>query len=114
MKFFQYLLKIDRRIIYIIMGLLVTLPLVKPLGLGVTSGPRATRLFEAVDSIPAGKTLLISVDFDPASMPELYPMLTALMRHAFAKNLKVLLCGLWPTGMGLAIKAATDIPPEYG
>jgi hypothetical protein len=114
MKFFQYLLKIDRRVIYIVMGLLVTLPLVKPLGLGVTSGPRAARLFQAVDSIPTGKTLLISVDFDPASMPELYPMLTAVMRHAFAKNLKVLLCGLWPTGMGLAIKAATDIPPEYG
>jgi len=114
MKFFHYLLKIDRRIIYIVMGLLVTLPLVKPLGLGVTSGPRAARLFHAVDSIPAGKTLLISVDFDPASMPELYPMLTALMRHAFAKDLKVLLCGLWPTGMGLAIKAATEIPPEYG
>jgi len=114
MKFFQYLLKIDRRIIYIIMGVLVMLPLIRPLGLGVTSGPRAARLFHAVDSIPAGKTLLISVDFDPASMPELYPMLTALMRHAFAKDMKVLLCGLWPTGAGLAIKAATDIPPEYG
>ena len=114
MKFFQYLLKIDRRIIYVVMGLLVTLPLVKPLGLGVTSGPRAARLFHAVDSIPAGKTLLISVDFDPASMPELYPMLTALMRHAFAKDLKVLLCGLWVTGAGLANKAATEIPPEYG
>jgi hypothetical protein len=113
-KFFQYLLKIDRRIIYVVMGLLVTLPLVKPLGLGVTSGPRAARLFQAVDSIPAGKTLLISVDFDPASMPELYPMLTAVMRHAFAKDLKVLLCGLWVTGAGLANKAATEIPPEYG
>ena len=114
MKFFQYLLKIDRRIIYVVMGLLVTLPLVKPLGLGVTSGPRAARLFAAVDSIPPGKTLLISVDFDPASMPELYPMLTALMRHAFAKDLKVLLCGLWVTGAGLANRAATEIPPEYG
>ena len=114
MKFFHYLLKIDRRIIYIVMGILVMIPLIKPLGLGVTSGPRAARLFRAVDSIPTGKTLLISVDFDPASMPELYPMLTALMRHAFAKDLKVLLCGLWPAGVGLAIKAATEIPPEYG
>ena len=114
MKFFERLLRIDRRIIYIIMGVLVMLPLIRPLGLGVTSGPRATRLFRAVDSIPAGKTLLIAVDFDPASMPELYPMLTALMRHAFAKDMKVLLCGLWVTGAGLAIKAATEIPPEYG
>jgi hypothetical protein len=114
MKFFQYLLKIDRRIIYIVMGLLVMLPLIKPLGLGVTSGPRATTLFEAIDALPAGKTVLISVDFDPSSMPELYPMLAAVMRHAFAKDMKVLLCGLWVTGVGLADKAVTEIPPEYG
>lgn len=113
MRIFDFLLKIDRRIIYIVMAVLVTLPLVKPLGLGVTSGPRATALFEAVDQIPAGKTLLISVDFDPSSMPELYPMLTALMRHAFAKNVKVLMCGLWLTGAGLADQAVQTIAPEY-
>jgi hypothetical protein len=114
MKFLNYLLKIDRRIIYIVMGLLVMLPLIKPLGLGVDSGPRAKALFDAIDAIPAGKTVLIAVDFDPSSMPELYPMLTAVMRHAFAKNLKVLLCGLWVTGAGLADQAAQTIPKEYG
>jgi hypothetical protein len=114
MKFLNYLLKIDRRIIYIVMGLLVMLPLIRPLGLGVNSGPRAKALFDAIDAIPAGKTVLIAVDFDPSSMPELYPMLTAVMRHAFAKNLKVLLCGLWVTGAGLADQAAQTIPKEYG
>ena len=114
MKFLNYLLKIDRRVIYIIVGLLVMLPLIKPLGLGVNSGPRAKALFDAIDAIPAGKTVLIAVDFDPSSMPELYPMLTAVMRHAFAKNLKVLLCGLWVTGAGLADQAAQTIPKEYG
>jgi len=114
MKFLNYLLKLDRRIIYIVMGLLVMIPLIKPLGLGVTSGPRAKTLFDAIDAVPAGKTILISVDFDPSSMPELYPMLTAVMRHAFAKDLKVLLCGLWVTGAGLADKAVTEIPPEFG
>jgi hypothetical protein len=114
MKFLNYLLKIDRRIIYIVMGLLVMFPLIKPLGLGVNSGPRAQALFDAIDAIPAGKTILIAVDFDPSSMPELYPMLTAVMRHAFAKDLKVLLCGLWVTGAGLADQAAQTIPKEYG
>lgn len=113
MKFFDALQKIDRRIIYIVMGILVLFPLIRPLGLGVSSGPRARALFEAVDAIPAGKTLLISVDFDPSSMPELYPMLAGLMRHAFAKDVKVLLCGLWVTGAGLADKAVTEIPPEH-
>jgi len=36
------------------------------------------------------------------------------MRHAFARDVKVLLCGLWITGAGLADKAVTEIPPEYG
>ena len=114
MRFFQALLKIDRRIIYIVMGLLVMFPLIRPLGLGVSSGPRAKALFDAIDAVPAGRTILVSVDFDPSSMPELYPMLTAVMRHAFAKNLKVLLCGLWVTGAGLADQAAQTIPKEYG
>lgn len=113
MKFFEFLLKIDRKIIYIVMAVLVIFPLVRPLGLGVTSGPRARALFDAIDSLPPGKTVLISVDFDPSSMPELYPMLTAVMRHAFAKDLKVLLCGLWVTGAGLADRAVQTVPPEF-
>uniref|UniRef100_A0A7C4CBF3 Uncharacterized protein n=1 Tax=candidate division WOR-3 bacterium TaxID=2052148 RepID=A0A7C4CBF3_UNCW3 len=113
MKLFQFLLKIDRRIIYVIMAALVIVPLLWPLGLGVTSGPRARALFDAIDALPAGKTILISVDFDPSSMPELYPMLTALMRHAFAKDLRVILCGLWVTGAGLADQAVQTITPEY-
>lgn len=114
MSIWEWLLKIDRKIIFIVMAVLVLFPLLKPLGLGVSSGPRARAVFDAVESVPSGKTLLISVDFDPASMPELYPMLVALMRHAFARNVKVLLCGLWITGAGLVDKAVTEIPPEYG
>jgi hypothetical protein len=114
MSFFHRLLRIDRRIIYVVMAALVAFPLFVPLGLGVKSGPRAKALFDAVDALPAGKTILVSVDFDPSSMPELYPMLTAIMRHAFARDLKVLMTGLWLPGSGLADRAAQTIPPEFG
>ncbi|MFO7676111.1 MAG: hypothetical protein R6X12_07350 [bacterium] len=114
MRFFELLQRIDRRVIFLVMAALVTFPLVVPLGLGVSSGPRAQALFEAVDAIPAGQTLLISVDFDPSSMPELYPMLVGLMRHAFARDVRVVLCGLWVTGAGLADQAVQEVAPEYG
>lgn len=113
MRIFQFLLRLDRKVIYVVMAVLVLFPLVRPLGLGVSSGPRARVLFDAIDALPAGRTVLISVDFDPASMPELYPMLAAVMRHAYAKDLKVLLCGLWVTGAGLADRAVTEITPEF-
>ena len=113
MKFFQALLRIDRRIIFLAMAVLVTFPLIVPPRAGRDVRPRATALFEAVDAIPPGQTLLISVDFDPSSMPELYPMLIGLMRHAFARDVKVLLCGLWVTGAGLADQAVQEVSPEY-
>lgn len=114
MRFFQALLRIDRRIIYLVMAALVIFPLFRPLGLGVNSGPRAKALFDAIDAVPAGRTILLSVDFDPSSMPELYPMLAAIMRHAFARDLKVLMTGLWLPGSGLADQAVQTIPQEYG
>jgi hypothetical protein len=55
------------------------------------------------------------VDFDPSSEPELYPMLLAVLRHAFSKDLHVIGINLFgPAGTGLGVKALTDIGEEMG
>ncbi len=113
MKFFEILGKIDRKIIFIILAVVVIIPLIKPFGLISKASSRAQSVFDAVDAIPAGKPLMISIDFDPASMPELYPMLTAILRHAFAKDVKVVVLGLWLTGMGLGEQALATVSQEY-
>jgi hypothetical protein len=113
MKFFQALGKIDRKIIFIVLAIVIIIPLLKPFGLISRASSRAEAIFNAVDAIPPGKPLMISIDFDPGSMPELYPMLTAILRHAMAKDVKVILLGLWLTGMGLGEQALTTVSHEY-
>ncbi len=113
MKFFELLGKIDRKIIFIILAVVIIVPLIKPFGLISKASSRAETVFNAVDAIPPGEPLLISIDFDPGSMPELYPMLTAILRHAMARDVKPIVLGLWLTGMGLGEQALTTVSREY-
>ena len=71
-------------------------------------------MFAAIDSLgPQSKPVLISIDFDPQSMPELYPMLLAILRHCFARDIKVILMALWPQAPGLVEMALEQIPKEF-
>jgi hypothetical protein len=115
MKFIKRLAKIPRQIIFVVIAIAVMIPLIIPLGLPVRIMPKSKQLFRAIDSLNArSNPVLISVDFDPQSMPELYPMLVAILRHCFARDVKVVLMTLWPQGSGLAEMALAQVPQEYG
>ena len=95
MTFIERLAKIPRQVIFVVIALAVMLPLIIPLGLPVRIMPKSKQLFTAIDSLTErSKPVLISVDFDPQSMPELYPMLVAMLRHCFARDVKVILMTL--------------------
>lgn len=113
MKFLEKLGKIDRRIIYLILGLVVIVPLIKPLELPVFYSHPVKSLFDFIEKQPEGACILLSMDYDPTVLPECHPMAKAIVRHAFAKNLKVIGLTLNPAGTGLALEVMTDIPKEY-
>jgi hypothetical protein len=113
MSFWEKLGKIDRRIIFLIMAVVIIIPLLSPLNLVGRVGRRSWELFSAIEKLPKGSYLLLTIDFDPQSMPELYPMYLALLRHAFAKNLKVIVGGLWVTGVGIGEDGLKTVAPEY-
>lgn len=113
------LLNLDRRVIFILVGLAILMPIIRPLnlpGLKVTTAVRG--VYDRIEALAPGSPLLISFDFDPASKPELYPMGLAIMRHAFRGDLKVIATSLWITGTGLAEEilhtAAQESNKVYG
>ncbi len=57
---------------------------------------------------------LLSIDFDPASKPELHPQAIALLRHAFRKNLRVVAMTLWVSGTGMADQLMKQVSSEMG
>lgn len=113
-NFTQSLLRLDRRIIFLLIGLATLLPLLYPAGLPIRVSPEVRKVYDHIESLSEGSTFLLSLDFEPGGKPELYPMSIALLRHAFRKNLKVLGMTLWPAGAGLAEMALSSIAEEMG
>ena len=118
MKLTERLEKLDRRIIFLIVFLAVIVPLLVPLGLKIEVSEPVQIFYDAIDSLLPGSKVLISSDYDPASMPEVYPMNEALAHHLFSKNIRIVAMGLWPQGIPLnqaaMEQAATEHGKEYG
>ncbi|BCA54037.1 hypothetical protein W02_11770 [Nitrospira sp. KM1] len=114
MTFAERMLSIDRRIIFLVIALCTLLPLLYPVGLPIKTSPEVRSVFDYIESLPERSVFLLSADFDPASKPELQPQAIAILRHAFKKNLRVVVMTLWVTGTGLADQILTQVAQEAG
>ncbi|WP_447972281.1 hypothetical protein [Nitrospira sp. Kam-Ns4a] len=112
--FAEKLLRIDRRLIFLVIGLCTLIPLLYPVGLAIKVSPEVHGVYDHLDRLPTGSVFLLSMDFDPASKPELYPQAVALLRHAFKKNLRVIGMTLWVTGTGMAEEVISKVAAEMG
>jgi hypothetical protein len=105
------ILSIDRRLIFVLVGLGTAIPLLYPVNLPITVTPRVEAAYDTIDALPAGSTVLISMDYEPDTMAELYPMSIAVVRHCFRKNLHVIAITLYSAGPGL-VEPALRIAAE--
>lgn len=108
------LLRLDRRAIFALIALAILIPLLYPIGLPIRISPEVKRVYDHIESLPAGSVFLMSLDFDPASKPELYPMAVALLTHAFRRDLRVVGMTLWVTGTGMAEKVVSGVAADFG
>lgn len=114
MNIYEKFLHIDRRYIFIFVALGVIIPLVWPLGLAVTTSPPVENVYNAVEELAPGTPVLVSVDYDPSTQPELSPMTIAVLRHCFSRDLPVIITVLHPGGPGLALEISDRISKEVG
>ncbi|MGQ9664375.1 MAG: hypothetical protein ACUVUH_03460 [bacterium] len=113
MKIVDMMLKIDRRIIYLILGIFVIVPLILRSPQHVRVMSPVEKLFNAVDAIPQEKAMILDCDYDPQTQPELEPMALAVLRHAFNRRIKVLVLSLYVQPLGLAKSALDQTVNEY-
>lgn len=105
--------KLDRRWLFVIMGLLVLGPLVRPIGLPLKATEPSRKFYAAIEAVPNGSTILLACDYDPGGKPELVPMTKTALRHLFDKKCKVLITCLWPGGSGLVSQTIAEVIAEY-
>jgi hypothetical protein len=101
MAFFDTIKNIDRRIIFLFIVLSVIIPLLARIEFTERAGPIVKNIFDKIESLPAGSRVLLSLDYGPSTVPEIQPMVNALIRHCNEKNLKIYFMCLWATGQNL-------------
>jgi hypothetical protein len=108
------LTRIDKRIIYLLLLSAVTIPLLTKLELPVKVGPQTERVFEAIEETPAGSHVVVSFDIEASSLPEVQPVAEAMIRHAFARDLKVVGLALFSEGTAIGYNVLSSIAQEFG
>ena len=107
--------KIDRRWIFLVIGLAVLLPLFFPLGLPIRATNATQLVYDAVDDLEPNSKVLVSFEYGPSTKPEIHPMAIGILRHLFTNNQKVYVTCLWPDGQFMAEDALTEIAEqEFG
>jgi len=105
--------QIDRRWIFLFMFIGVALPLIFTIGFPIETSENSEIVYDLIDNTPSGSKVILSFDYDPASMPELHPMAEAVMRHCFRKKIKVIITALWPMGVQMAEDTFSQLKADF-
>lgn len=115
MNFFERLQQLDRRYIYIVVALAIIIPMLIPYNSDNRTTPPTENTYQMIDSFAGrdDRAILLSFWHDASTMPELYPMEVAILRHCFERNVKVFLLTFMPTGAPIIDYAINSVKEEY-
>ena len=114
-KIFILLGSLDRRIIFIIVGLSVLIPLLKPewIDLPIRPTPESQIVFDEINKLNAGDKILLSFEYGPSTKTEIHPRAIAILKHLYAKNIQVYGFALWPDGNFMSTEAFSEVSDDY-
>jgi hypothetical protein len=109
------LLSIDRRIIFLLVLSAVVAGTLFPerLHLPIKTSKPVRGIFEAVEKLEAGAPVMLALDFDPSSAPELEPMARAVLRQCLRRGLHAIGMTHWNTGLALAEQIMKETAMEF-
>ncbi len=110
----ERLQSIDRRIIFVFIGLAVVIPLLFGATLKEETTPIVQAFFDTVDELPEGSRVLLSFDYGPTTAPEIQPMVDAIVRQCGERKCKMYMMAVWATGHNLTWETIEKIlKPEF-
>ena len=106
---------LDRRSIFVIIGLSVLIPLLKPdwVSLPIHPDRHTQKVFDEINNLNLGSKVLLSFEYGPSTMPEIHPMAIALIKHMFAKKISIYGFALWPDGNFMSTDAFSEVSNEF-
>tara|TARA_B100000131_G_scaffold317350_1_gene359197 strand:- start:379 stop:1275 length:897 start_codon:yes stop_codon:yes gene_type:complete len=110
-KYITILGNLDRRIIFILIGLAVLIPLIKPnwVALPIKIDQNTNTVYQSISNLKENDKVLLSFAYGASTKPEVHPMAIGLLNHLFSKGVKVYIVSLWPEGPIMAQQAMSTV-----
>ena len=112
-ELFIKLSKMKRSTIFLILIVGMLIPFFVTLKFPYTASPPTKAVFDYIENLPEGSVILVSVDYGPSTLPETEPMLEAILKHAFIKNIRVIGIALTEEGTNLGLRAFENVAKEF-
>jgi hypothetical protein len=113
MTLYDRIMNLDRRWVYLAVGLVVTVTAIWSFPVPLYVTPEVRSVYDFVERLTPGEILMIGVDYDPAALAELHPMSYAITRQCFAKDVKMVFCCLHQNGPGMVEQVIAEVAAEY-
>jgi len=105
MSLWERLERIDRRVLYVLLWIVVLPVLYYPVNLPTVLSSLTQEYYNQIEALPSGSTVVLAFDLGPEGWPELGGMCYASMQHLFSmiseKGIKVVMLTYWATGATL-------------
>ncbi|MBC8214089.1 MAG: hypothetical protein ISR90_01695 [Candidatus Marinimicrobia bacterium] len=114
-KFLDLFIKlgsVDRRIIFVLIAVSVTVPLIVSVDKDVRITANSQAVFDTVQELPVNSKVLISFEYGPSTKPEIHPMSLGLVEHIFRNGHKICATALWPDGNFMSTETFNTIAPK--
>ncbi|MCD4829853.1 MAG: hypothetical protein K8R90_10535 [Candidatus Cloacimonetes bacterium] len=115
MNFFDKLQHLDRRWIYLVVALAIIIPFLIPFNQRTYTTEPVENIYQLLDSYKGSdeRALLMVFSHDAGTMPELFPMEVAVLRHCFLRKIKVFTLCFTPTAEPIMTMAIEEVKIEF-
>lgn len=100
---------INRRWIFLIVGLSVLLPLLFPINIAIQPTSHSQQVYNALKNLEPNSNILLSFEYGPSTKPEIHPMAIGVLRLLFKNGHKVYAMALWPDGLFMSQDAFKQV-----
>jgi hypothetical protein len=114
MRFLEKISALDRRYLYALLVIGAVVPMFTPLGLPIPLSREVRGLFDYIEELEPGSTVLLAIDYDPQTVGENHPQAYGILRHCFERDVNVLITALSQNAPGMAQEMIEIVAGEYG
>jgi len=109
----EKLQRIDRRILWLILLIVVAAPTIVPVTVPNAIMPMSRDLWKTVDACPSNKIILLSSTWSNGTRGENKGQLDALLHHVMSKRIRFGLSSFTPEGSRVALDRIKDLARRY-